>query len=102
MIRKTPAKKKKERASRSAGAAAKFDVDDPTLSEGFDEHALRSGGYPYDTLLKRKAYDSELEALQYELVKLQAYVRKAGLRLVVVFEGRDAAGKGSCIRNFTR
>lgn len=81
---------------------AKFDVDDPNLPEGFDEIALRSGGYPYDTLLKRKAYDSELETLQYELVKLQAHVRNAGLRLVVVFEGRDAAGKGSCIRNFTR
>lgn len=81
---------------------AQFDVDDPELPRGFDEIALKSGGYPYDRPLKRQAYESELKTLQYELVKLQAHVRKAGWRLVIVFEGRDAAGKGSCIRKFMR
>ena len=48
--------------------------------------------------LKRKFYESELERLQIELVKLQEWVRHKKLRVVVIFEGRDAAGKGGCIK----
>ena len=48
--------------------------------------------------LKRKAYEAELERLQHELVKLQEYVRQHELRVVVLFEGRDAAGKGGVIK----
>ncbi|WP_416974068.1 polyphosphate kinase 2 [Streptomyces sp. 4F14] len=51
--------------------------------------------------LKRKAYESELLRLQTELVKLQEWVRAEGARLVVVFEGRDAAGKGGTIKRVT-
>src|ERR687897_997125 len=48
--------------------------------------------------LKKKDYESELERLQLELVKLQEYIKEEGLRVVVVFEGRDAAGKGGAIK----
>jgi polyphosphate kinase 2 len=48
--------------------------------------------------LKRKAFDKELKRLQRELVLLQEYVKSEGLKVVVVFEGRDAAGKGGVIR----
>jgi len=48
--------------------------------------------------LKRKEYDRELARLQLELVKLQHWVKHAGLRVVLVFEGRDAAGKGGVIK----
>jgi polyphosphate kinase 2 len=48
--------------------------------------------------LKKKKYESELERLQLELVKLQHWVKHAGLRVVLVFEGRDAAGKGGVIK----
>ncbi|MEV0400074.1 polyphosphate kinase 2, partial [Actinoallomurus sp. NPDC050550] len=48
--------------------------------------------------LPRRAYEQELYRLQGELVKLQEWVRTTGARLVVVFEGRDAAGKGSTIK----
>ncbi|HZG48630.1 MAG TPA: polyphosphate kinase 2 [Thermoleophilaceae bacterium] len=48
--------------------------------------------------LKRKKYERELERLQLELVKLQHWVKHAGLRVVLVFEGRDAAGKGGVIK----
>ncbi|HEU5058174.1 MAG TPA: polyphosphate kinase 2 [Kofleriaceae bacterium] len=48
--------------------------------------------------LKRKVYEAQLERLQHELVKLQEYVRQQGLRVVVIFEGRDAAGKGGVIK----
>ncbi len=51
--------------------------------------------------LPRKLYERELYRLQAELVKLQEWVRVAGARLVIVFEGRDAAGKGSTIKRVT-
>jgi len=48
--------------------------------------------------LKRKEYERELARLQLELVKLQHWVKHAGLRVVLIFEGRDAAGKGGVIK----
>lgn len=51
--------------------------------------------------LKRKEYESELRRLQAELCKLQDWVKSKGMRIVVVFEGRDAAGKGGTIRAIT-
>jgi polyphosphate kinase 2 len=51
--------------------------------------------------LKRKPYEKELRKLQAELCKLQAWVKHKGLRVVIVFEGRDAAGKGGTIRAIT-
>ena len=51
--------------------------------------------------LKRKYYERELAGLQEELVKLQYWVKEQGLRLVVLFEGRDAAGKGGVIKRIT-
>jgi polyphosphate kinase 2 len=53
--------------------------------------------YPYDAEMKRKDYDAQMEALQIELVKMQADIKATGKRLLVVFEGRDAAGKGGTI-----
>ncbi len=79
---------------------ADFDLEDPKLPEEIEEKAFRSGGYPYEKKLKRKAYEEQLLALQLELLKLQAYVQKAGERIVVVFEGRDTSGKGGCISRF--
>ncbi len=58
-------------------------------------------GYAYGTRLKRKPYERQLKALQIELVKLQKWVRETGRRIVLVFEGRDAAGKGGTIKRFT-
>lgn len=52
--------------------------------------------------LPKKAYEAELERLQAELVEMQAWLRATGNRLVVVFEGRDAAGKGSAIKRITQ
>ena len=51
--------------------------------------------------LKRKEYERELRKLQAELCRLQAWVKHKGLRVIVVFEGRDAAGKGGTIRAIT-
>jgi polyphosphate kinase 2 len=51
--------------------------------------------------LKRKAYESELARLEAELVRLQEWIKAEGLRIVVVFEGRDSAGKGGTIKRIT-
>ena len=51
--------------------------------------------------LTRQLYEQELERLQVELVKMQYWVKASGFRLIVVFEGRDAAGKGGAIRRIT-
>ncbi len=57
--------------------------------------------YPYDELLGRKRYQKAKRGLQIELLKLQRSIKATGGRLVIVFEGRDAAGKGGTIRRFT-
>jgi polyphosphate kinase 2 len=79
---------------------ADFDLEDPKLPEEIEEKGFASGGYPYEKKLKRKVYEEQLLALQLELLKLQAYVQKAGERIVVIFEGRDTSGKGGCISRF--
>ena len=57
--------------------------------------------YPYDERLSREEYDQTKRLLQIELLKLQYWVKDTGQRLVVLFEGRDAAGKGGTIKRFT-
>jgi polyphosphate kinase 2 len=70
------------------------------LPAWIEDGAMASGGYPYDEALKRKAYKEELAGLQLELLKLETHIEKTGGRLIVLFEGRDASGKGSCISRF--
>ena len=55
----------------------------------------RKGGYPYKNRLSRKNYEKQKYHLQVELLKLQSWVRETGQKVVIVFEGRDAAGRGS-------
>lgn len=56
--------------------------------------------YPYEKRMKRSTYEDEVAALQIELVRLQAWANRTGERIVIVFEGRDAAGKGGTIKRF--
>lgn len=60
----------------------------------------RNQPYPYKNRMKRKTYENEKYHLQVELLKLQHWVRETGQRLVIIFEGRDAAGKGGTIKRF--
>ncbi len=60
----------------------------------------REGGYPYKNLMSRKAYERQKYQLQVELLKLQAWVKETGQKVVILFEGRDAAGKGGTIKRF--
>ena len=57
-------------------------------------------GYPYDTKLGRAEYEAHKRLLQIELLKLQNWIRETGQRVVILFEGRDAAGKGGSIKRF--
>ncbi len=77
----------------------------PQADQGPDPDAelsprWRSGAYPYKNLLSRKVYEKQKYRLQVELLKLQAWVKETGARVVVIFEGRDAAGKGGAIKRF--
>jgi polyphosphate kinase 2 len=65
--------------------------------EKANKRDILSKSYPYKHGLKRKAYDGAMEGLQRQLVRMQADIKETGKRVVVVFEGRDAAGKGGTI-----
>lgn len=79
------------------GKTYQFNIDDPVLPAWIEESALSSGGFPYEKKLDEEDYLKELETLQIELVKLQEWQLSSKERVVVVFEGRDAAGKGGTI-----
>jgi polyphosphate kinase 2 len=85
-----------------AKALASFSFDAPALDPLIETRAYRSGGYPYADRPKRKTYEKDLLGLQIELLKLQNWVRDKGERVALVFEGRDAAGKGGTIHRLTQ
>ena len=70
-----------------------------------DRDAIRrmfeTGEYPYDEKLTRKAYEEQKAQLQVELLKVQDWVKETRSKIVLLFEGRDAAGKGGTIKRFT-
>ena len=63
-------------------------------------HAFESGEYPYRNKLNNKAYLKQMGELQSELLKAQAWIKETGQKIVMLFEGRDAAGKGGTIKRF--
>jgi len=81
-------------AQRAVSAGVVMTPDDELSSD------WRVGGYPYKNLLSRKNYERQKYRLQVELLKLQAWVKDTGQKVVILFEGRDAAGKGGTIRRF--
>ena len=56
--------------------------------------------YPYDTRITRREYEEQKQLLQIELLKVQSWVKETGQKIVCIFEGRDAAGKGGTIKRF--
>ncbi|GAB4392345.1 MAG: polyphosphate kinase 2 [Kiloniellaceae bacterium] len=62
--------------------------------------AFESGEYPYTTKMRRNAYEKHKAELQVELLKVQEWVKNTGQKIVLIFEGRDAAGKGGTIKRF--
>ncbi len=92
-------KKKKDKAGNEAG-----DQDQIFLGDG---EAMETNGIRHGDVqaarhkIKNDVYEKELARLQIELVKLQEWVKHEGLKVVVIFEGRDAAGKGGVIKRIT-
>ena len=79
---------------------ANFDLDDPVLPRAIKKKALTSGGFPYDDKLDADTYEREMLATQRQLALLQHDQARTGKRIVIVFEGRDAAGKGGSIATY--
>ncbi len=77
-----------------------YSLDADEIDPRIIERAFESGNYPYAKKIKTKVYERELELLQIELLKLQTWARETGTRMILIFEGRDAAGKGGTIKRF--
>jgi polyphosphate kinase 2 len=78
------------------------EIDDPVLlgPDGLPVETWREG-YPHDERMSRHDYDTTKRLLQIELLKMQTWLKESGRKLVILFEGRDAAGKGGTIKRFT-
>lgn len=79
------------------GKRRRFDLDNPVLPDWVKDNAFASDGYPHKRKLKRKVYEQTLDDLQAELVKVLYWLEESGERVIALFEGRDAAGKGGTI-----
>ncbi|MGR3803966.1 polyphosphate kinase 2 [Marinibacterium profundimaris] len=79
-------------------AAAPDDIREAIKGAGKKD--IIDPSYPYDRRMDGDSYDAAHEALQIELVKMQAWVKATGQRIAIVFEGRDASGKGGTIKRF--
>jgi len=72
----------------------------PRISSDELAEDWREGGYPFKYKMLRRDYEHEKFILQTELLKLQSWVKEANQRVIILFEGRDAAGKGGAIKRF--
>ena len=86
-------------AARSAVKAPAKAADAPTPDQ--IRKAFETGTYPYRTKLGRRAYETTKAQLQAELLKVQLWAQETGQKFALIFEGRDAAGKGGTIKRFT-
>jgi polyphosphate kinase 2 len=73
-----------------------FTSTEDRLNNNYPEEAV----YPYLKPMSQHRYEEQKKLLQIELLKLQAWIKESGQRLVILFEGRDAAGKGGTIKRF--
>ena len=96
---KTP-KTEKTDAERRRRTRPNLDLSEVDLPRKVPDWDATKASYPYDQKLKRKVYERRKQELQIELLKVQSWVRETGQKIVVVFEGQDAAGKGGTIKRF--
>ncbi|MCP4389607.1 MAG: polyphosphate kinase 2, partial [Gammaproteobacteria bacterium] len=100
--------KKPQAVATESGDSAQFET--PSMDDAsIDQHEIErmevirrfeNGMYPYTDKIKKSAYEKEKALLQVELLKVQKWVKESGKKIVCVFEGRDAAGKGGAIKRF--
>ncbi|MEJ1161512.1 polyphosphate kinase 2 [Prosthecomicrobium sp. N25] len=99
-------KRDKAPAAKAPATPAPAEPAAPTIAEMRKDpetirHMFESGEYPYKTKMRAKVYEAHKLELQRELLKAQHWVEQTGQKIVVLFEGRDAAGKGGTIKRFT-
>jgi polyphosphate kinase 2 len=83
-------------------ANSNIDIADTINIPADSVHArFEQATYPYKSKMKKAAYEAEKAMLQVELLKVQQWVEETGQKIVILFEGRDAAGKGGTIKRFT-
>ncbi len=89
-------------SSKLKTGARKTDIIREDLGYSTEEinRLFQFGIYPYESRISRTAYEEQKRLLQIELLKVQRWVKESGKRIVLVFEGRDAAGKGGTIKRF--
>ena len=84
-----------KKSKRKAATASNTRPNEPAAESALDDDSAPNK-------IKNKVYEKELFRLQLELVKLQEWIKHKGLKVVVIFEGRDAAGKGGVIKRITQ
>lgn len=75
-------------------------IKPPSASADDIRHAFENGNYPYHDRLSKRDYEQQKAQLQAELLKVQLWAQEVGQKFVVLFEGRDAAGKGGAIKRY--
>ncbi len=91
---------KRGRGEEAALASESFDINSEKLPKWIKSAAMTSGGFPYEERLDKDKYQEELQQLQIQLVRLQEHMKQSGERVLILFEGRDAAGKSSSINAY--
>jgi polyphosphate kinase len=92
---KAPKLEKAEKIEKPLGVETRARRDPDAI-----RHAFETGDYPYSTKVKERAYLERMLPLQAELLKAQNWIKETGEKIVMLFEGRDAAGKGGTIKRF--
>ncbi|HQF30100.1 MAG TPA: polyphosphate kinase 2 [Hyphomicrobiales bacterium] len=99
-----PKAKKPRTAKRGAAvesaAAARHQLAEMRHDPDAIRQVFESGEYPYHTRMKREPYEKHKAELQVELLKVQRWVEETGQKIIMLFEGRDAAGKGGTIKRY--
>ncbi|MGI9487572.1 MAG: polyphosphate kinase 2 [Geminicoccaceae bacterium] len=95
-----PKASEKSRSETERAAKAAHDLNEKYHDEDVIRRFFESGEYPYKSRMPRTAYEEQKTALQVELLKVQRWVKETGERVMILFEGRDAAGKGGTIKRF--
>lgn len=84
----------------AGGGAYRHKLAEMRHDPEFIHRVFENGEYPYHTRMRRSVYERQKAALQVELLKVQHWVKESGEKVMILFEGRDAAGKGGTIKRF--
>ncbi|SFM42158.1 polyphosphate kinase 2 [Shimia aestuarii] len=102
-VKKAAAEAAEAKANGATAPAKAAPARQPKKAPTADDvrRAFESGEYPYETKMSRRTYERQKAQLQAELLKVQLWAQETGQKFVMIFEGRDAAGKGGTIKRFT-